>query len=168
MPVIDVSTSPVRRRLSQLFGHGGKAESSRRIPFTEIYQNISRCLYLLVCLALTKQPEAIINHLFYRAVSISLVFINKALLPSGKDDSKSLDAPLFVTWFQCVVTVIICYLLSFGAKVFPQLGKFPDLELNHETMIKVLLLNSKHLQMMIFDFSGASIVNCFCSHDFVQ
>lgn len=46
---------------------------------------------------------------FYRFVSIITVFVNKALL-SG-DDVK-LDAPLFVTWVQCIVSVVICLLLG--------------------------------------------------------
>jgi GDP-fucose transporter C1 len=42
--------------------------------------------------------------LFYWFVSISLVFLNKYLLSSP--DLK-LDAPLFITWFQCLVAVFI-------------------------------------------------------------
>ena len=41
----------------------------------------------------------------YWSVSISLVFVNKALL---KGDELQLDAPLFVTFFQCIVTVFLC------------------------------------------------------------
>ena len=41
----------------------------------------------------------------YWSVSISLVFVNKALL---KGDELQLDAPLFVTFYQCVCTVILC------------------------------------------------------------
>lgn len=74
----------------------------------------------------------------FRVVSISLVFINKALL-SGQSDGHTLDAPLFVTWFQCVVTVALCYMLAFGGKFFPSLGKFPELDLDYKTMVKVLL-----------------------------
>ena len=44
-----------------------------------------------------------------RFVSITLVFVNKSLL-SG---STKLDAPLFVTWYQCVVTVALCYLIRY-------------------------------------------------------
>lgn len=40
----------------------------------------------------------------YWVVSISMVYLNKALM------SGTLEAPLFVTWFQCVVTAIICWL----------------------------------------------------------
>ena len=42
----------------------------------------------------------------YWSVSISLfLFGNKALL---KGDELQLDAPLFVTFYQCVCTVILC------------------------------------------------------------
>jgi GDP-fucose transporter C1 len=42
----------------------------------------------------------------YWFVSISMVYLNKALMSS---DNVSIPAPLFVTWFQCVVTAAICY-----------------------------------------------------------
>ena len=42
----------------------------------------------------------------YWFVSISMVYLNKALMSS---ESVSIPAPLFVTWFQCVVTALICY-----------------------------------------------------------
>lgn len=44
-----------------------------------------------------------------RNVSIVTVFVNKALLSS---DTVQLDAPLFVTWIQCIVSVVICLLLG--------------------------------------------------------
>lgn len=40
----------------------------------------------------------------YWFVSISMVYLNKALM------SDSVSFPLFVTWFQCVVTAGICWL----------------------------------------------------------
>lgn len=45
----------------------------------------------------------------YWFVSIALVFINKYLLSSSE---LKLDAPLFVTWFQCVISVLLCVLLN--------------------------------------------------------
>jgi solute carrier family 35 (GDP-fucose transporter), member C1 len=42
----------------------------------------------------------------YWFVSISMVYLNKALMSSA---NMSIPAPIFVTWFQCVVTAIICY-----------------------------------------------------------
>lgn len=43
----------------------------------------------------------------YWFVSISMVYLNKLLM---SNDEISIPAPLFVTWFQCVVTTFICYL----------------------------------------------------------
>jgi hypothetical protein len=43
----------------------------------------------------------------YFVVSISMVFVNKELL-SGQ----TVPAPLFVTWFQCLVTIGICVVLG--------------------------------------------------------
>ena len=42
----------------------------------------------------------------YWFVSISMVYLNKILMSSA---SVSIPAPLFVTWFQCIVTAAICY-----------------------------------------------------------
>ncbi len=41
-------------------------------------------------------------------VSITLVFVNKALL-SG---DITVDAPLFITWYQCMITAAVCYLIK--------------------------------------------------------
>jgi solute carrier family 35 (GDP-fucose transporter), member C1 len=42
----------------------------------------------------------------YWFVSISMVYLNKVLM---SDASLSIPAPLFVTWFQCIVTAAICW-----------------------------------------------------------
>lgn len=42
----------------------------------------------------------------YWFVSISMVYLNKVLMSS---DRISISAPLFVTWYQCVITAIICW-----------------------------------------------------------
>lgn len=39
----------------------------------------------------------------YFVVSMSMVFLNKTLLTEGS----AIPAPLFVTWYQCVVTTLI-------------------------------------------------------------
>ena len=49
----------------------------------------------------------------YFTVSICLVFSNKVLLSSA---GATIPAPLFVTWFQCVLTAIIIYLLGWVAQ----------------------------------------------------
>ena len=45
----------------------------------------------------------------YWVVSISMVYLNKMLLSNPE---YSIPAPLFVTWFQCVVTVCVCVILG--------------------------------------------------------
>ncbi|GKZ01417.1 hypothetical protein MPSEU_001092500 [Mayamaea pseudoterrestris] len=64
----------------------------------------------------------------YWFVSISMVYLNKALMSS---DEISLPAPLFVTWFQCVVTAWICWLAgrfaqSMKAREYDALAKSDD------------------------------------------
>lgn len=63
------------------------------------------------------------------------VFVNKALLSSKEVD---LDAPLFVTWYQCIVSTVICFTLSSLSKIFPHHIKFPEgTPLDTATMWKV-------------------------------
>mmetsp|Transcript_38553 Transcript_38553/g.86886 ORF Transcript_38553/g.86886 Transcript_38553/m.86886 type:complete len:352 (-) Transcript_38553:251-1306(-) len=42
----------------------------------------------------------------YWVVSISMVYLNKVLM---SHEGISIPAPLFVTWYQCVITVVICW-----------------------------------------------------------
>lgn len=78
---------------------------------------------------------------FYWFVSISMVFINKTLLsdPVGK-----LDAPLFITWFQCVVTVIGCYVMG-------ELGvaNVPKFEIKNDILKQMLPLSCVFIMMMV-------------------
>lgn len=53
----------------------------------------------------------------YWFVSISMVYLNKVLMSS---DEISIPAPLFVTWFQCVVTAAICWACGEIAHRFKQ------------------------------------------------
>uniref|UniRef100_A0A1A9Z9M3 Sugar phosphate transporter domain-containing protein n=1 Tax=Glossina pallidipes TaxID=7398 RepID=A0A1A9Z9M3_GLOPL len=59
----------------------------------------------------------------YWFISILTVFVNKHLLSS---DTVSLEAPLFVTWFQCVVSAVICFIASLFGRHFPSLVNFPE------------------------------------------
>merc|ERR1712110_1367488 len=59
----------------------------------------------------------------YWSISIALVFINKYLL---KSEELNLDAPLFVTFFQCVCTVILSIVCRF-ITVKSKLLNFPDI-----------------------------------------
>lgn len=56
----------------------------------------------------------------YWFVSISMVYLNKMLMSS---DAVSIDAPLFITWFQCVVTALICWV---AGKISESLQKSSD------------------------------------------
>lgn len=81
----------------------------------------------------------------YWFVSISLVFLNKYLL-SSKD--LQLDAPLFVTWFQCVVTVAFCFVLSMSSKLAPNIITFPEFRLEPKIIREVLPLSIVFVAMI--------------------
>lgn len=75
----------------------------------------------------------------YWVVSILTVFINKALL-SGTE--VHINAPLFVTWFQCVISTCICIMMSILSKACPTIISFPSgSPLDSETFRKVLPLS---------------------------
>ncbi|XP_037949877.1 GDP-fucose transporter 1 [Teleopsis dalmanni] len=75
----------------------------------------------------------------YWIVSILTVFVNKLLLSS---DIVNLEAPLFVTWFQCVVSTTICFTMSCLGKKYPEFIKFPDGNpLDIDTVRKVIPLS---------------------------
>lgn len=42
----------------------------------------------------------------YWFVSISMVYLNKVLM---SNEGISISAPLFITWYQCIITAIICW-----------------------------------------------------------
>lgn len=83
----------------------------------------------------------------YWFVSISLVFVNKALL-SG---SEKLEAPLFITCYQCVVTVLACYIIRGAANRFPKKISFPDLVLDINILKQVLPLSIVFVGMITFN-----------------
>ncbi|CAK1551587.1 unnamed protein product [Leptosia nina] len=74
----------------------------------------------------------------YWIVSIATVFVNKSLL-SGQE--VALDAPLFITWFQCIVSFTICFSLSRTGGI-PGIFKFPKgTPWNLDIMWKVIPLS---------------------------
>jgi len=56
-------------------------------------------------------------------ISILTVFVNKTLLSV---DQLDVDAPIFIAWFQCLVSAIICFTLSRLSKLFPKVVQFPE------------------------------------------
>jgi len=83
----------------------------------------------------------------YWFISITLVFVNKSLL-SG---SARLDAPLFVTWYQCIVTVLACYIIRQLARYFPDKVSFPELELDEKILKQVFPLSVVFVGMITFN-----------------
>lgn len=80
----------------------------------------------------------------YWVVSIITVFVNKALLSELK-----LSAPLFITWFQCVISAILCVLLHLFSVLFPTLLTFPSGNpFKLSTLINVLPLSLLFMSMI--------------------
>ena len=79
----------------------------------------------------------------YWCVSISMVFLNKYLLSSP---DVHLEAPIFITWYQCIVAVGMLYLL--GA-VRPQ--TFPPFEAKIDVCKKVMPLSCIFVGMIVFN-----------------
>ncbi|XP_049865344.1 GDP-fucose transporter 1 isoform X2 [Pectinophora gossypiella] len=79
------------------------------------------------------------HYLFrYRVVSIATVFVNKTLL-SGQE--VALEAPLFITWFQCIVSFVICFTLSHTGGI-PCVFVFPKgSPWNYDVVRKVIPLS---------------------------
>jgi solute carrier family 35 (GDP-fucose transporter), member C1 len=86
----------------------------------------------------------------YFAISISLVFVNKILM----DKKTSMDAPLFMTWFQCVITVLICWILGeIGQTAAPGsfFKQFPKFAYKTDTAWKLLPLTLIFVSMITFN-----------------
>lgn len=59
----------------------------------------------------------------YWIISMATVFVNKSLLSSKSID---LDAPFFVVWFQCLVSVCVCLSMKVMSSLQPKLFSFPQ------------------------------------------
>ncbi|XP_067004063.2 GDP-fucose transporter 1 [Anabrus simplex] len=85
----------------------------------------------------------------YWVVSILTVFVNKELLSS---QTVNLDAPLFVTWYQCVVSSAVCFSLSTLTKWFPQIFSFPEgTPFDREVLVKVIPVSILFTGMIAFN-----------------
>lgn len=86
----------------------------------------------------------------YFMVSIALVFSNKVLMTPGK----SIPAPIFVTWFQCVLTAMIIYalgLLGRGSVKGEIMNEFPSQDYNIQLATKVFPLSFIFVGMVTFN-----------------
>ncbi|KAL3851689.1 hypothetical protein ACJMK2_015416 [Sinanodonta woodiana] len=84
----------------------------------------------------------------YWFISISMVFLNKYLLSSKE---LQLDAPFFVTWYQCVATVILCAVLSFSSKIFPGFVQFPEFRVDPKLCRSTLTCSLVFVAMITFN-----------------
>lgn len=82
----------------------------------------------------------------YWFVSITMVFLNNYLL-----DNRELDAPLFVTFYQCVVTVGLCWLMQLLSRLCPGLIDFPSVRFDVKTSREVLPLSIVFISMITFN-----------------
>lgn len=81
----------------------------------------------------------------YWTISLSMVFANKTLL--GGADLKT--APMFITWFQCVVTVAFCYIAPAAG-----ISRVPPFELKPDILRQMLPLS--------LVFTGMIVANNLC------
>ncbi|XP_063800393.1 GDP-fucose transporter 1 isoform X2 [Pseudophryne corroboree] len=88
--------------------------------------------------------------MLYWFISITMVFLNKYLLDSP---SLKLDAPLFVTFYQCLVTVVLCKTLSLLSMVLPIAGAqdFPSVRFDLKVLRSVLPLSLVFIGMITFN-----------------
>uniref|UniRef100_A0A0N4ZBT7 TPT domain-containing protein n=1 Tax=Parastrongyloides trichosuri TaxID=131310 RepID=A0A0N4ZBT7_PARTI len=98
--------------------------------------------FIIACLNIALAVSA------YWVTSIGLVFMNKYLLSSP--DLK-LDAPLFITWYQCVCTVALCYFFSFLGSIFPNHIKFPKMDFKIDISRKIAPLSIMFVGMTTFN-----------------
>ncbi|XP_058924424.1 GDP-fucose transporter 1 isoform X1 [Kogia breviceps] len=108
----------------------GEAEASHKKPF------VLRALQIALVVSL------------YWVTSISMVFLNKYLLDSP---SLRLDTPIFVTFYQCLVTTLLCKGLSSLATCCPGTMDFPTLRLDLRVARSVLPLSVVFIGMITFN-----------------
>ncbi|KAM3849182.1 GDP-fucose transporter 1-like [Diretmus argenteus] len=84
--------------------------------------------------------------LLYWFISITMVFLNNYLL-----DKSDLDAPLFVTFFQCLVTVGLCWIMQLLSNLCPTVIDFPSFKFNLRTSREVLPLSVVFIGMITFN-----------------
>ncbi|XP_078405596.1 GDP-fucose transporter 1 isoform X1 [Cetorhinus maximus] len=84
----------------------------------------------------------------YWFISITMVFLNKYLLDSP---DLRLDAPLFVTFFQCLVTVLLCWVLNLLSVLCPATVEFPSIRFDPKISREILPLSLVFIGMITFN-----------------
>eukprot|EP01135_Chromosphaera_perkinsii_P008940 Nk52_evm1s1527 gene=Nk52_evmTU1s1527 len=80
-------------------------------------------------------------------VSMCMLFTNKVVL---KHSPYTVPAPLFITWFQCVIAVILMGILGSVKRFFAFLEFLPDFVIQYETCKAVLPLSFAFVGMISF------------------
>ncbi|EGC39272.1 hypothetical protein DICPUDRAFT_27239 [Dictyostelium purpureum] len=83
---------------------------------------------------------------FYFVISITLVFLNKTLMSDF-----NFEYPLFITWYQQIISFISIYIMTNISSKVPALSFFPAFEFKRETAIKVLPVTIVLTGMIIFN-----------------
>jgi GDP-fucose transporter C1 len=84
---------------------------------------------------------------FYFLISISLVLLNKMVL-SG---SVSLPAPLFIVWYQLIISLICLWVLGYLGIYFEKLRLVPPFEFDREKAKQTILLSVIFIGMIVFN-----------------
>jgi len=84
----------------------------------------------------------------YWTTSISMVFINKYLLSSKE---LKFDAPIFVTWYQCLTSLGICALLAFISEQRPRLLTYPTFKIDIQVAKEIVPLSLMFVGMITFN-----------------
>jgi len=130
--------------------NSGKEEELRRCsepstPLKPLLRTLSELEPMATNDSLTKRYTRIFSVVaLYWFVSITMVFVNKALL-SGQS---SLNAPLFITWYQCAVTAAACYAVASFPNTNLSVGQ---LQISTSVLKKVLPLSVVFVAMITFN-----------------
>jgi solute carrier family 35 (GDP-fucose transporter), member C1 len=85
----------------------------------------------------------------YWVISMSMVFLNRYLL-----SSVPIDAPIFVTWLQCLVAVAMCYVLASMRGAHPFFDQFPPFSFDSTI--------AWHVMPVSLGFAGMIVFNNLC------
>ncbi|KAJ8901106.1 hypothetical protein NDN08_004966 [Rhodosorus marinus] len=94
----------------------------------------------------TRSMKILMSVALYWVISISIVFVNKTLLSSP---TNNIDAPSFITWYQCVVTVASVWFMGTMG-----IANVPKFELKRDVLPKIVPLSCV--------FTGMILLNNLC------
>ncbi|KAI9277903.1 triose-phosphate transporter family-domain-containing protein [Umbelopsis sp. AD052] len=86
--------------------------------------------------------------LLYFVISLSVVFLNKIILSSAKYD---FPYPLFVTWFQLLVALVLLIVCSEVGKWNPSISLIPPYEFDPAIAIRIAPLTAIYVLMLVFN-----------------